>query len=88
MIVLAQSYSITMISHEFHRHKGSGAVIARCSQPEVGWLGWRSEEDETLLKAITQACAQTMIGLNKNAKPKVRFSSYPFCLTVPLRINL
>nr|XP_018911014.1 PREDICTED: myotubularin-related protein 3 isoform X2 [Bemisia tabaci] len=52
------------------RHKGSGAVIARCSQPEVGWLGWRSEEDETLLKAITQACAQTMIGLNKNAKPK------------------
>ncbi|KAI8442409.1 hypothetical protein MSG28_005923, partial [Choristoneura fumiferana] len=28
------------------RHRGNGAVIARSSQPEVGWLGWRSSEDE------------------------------------------
>lgn len=39
------------------RHRGNGAVIARCSQPEVGWLGWRSSEDEDLLKAIADACA-------------------------------
>lgn len=39
------------------RHAGNGAVIARCSQPEVGWLGWRSSEDEDLLKAIADACA-------------------------------
>ncbi|KAG8233522.1 hypothetical protein J437_LFUL013646, partial [Ladona fulva] len=39
------------------RHMGNGAVIARCSQPEVGWLGWRSSEDEDLLKAISDACA-------------------------------
>jgi len=40
------------------RHKGNGAVLARCSQPEVGWLGyWRSREDEYLLKAIAYACA-------------------------------
>ncbi|XP_046386116.1 myotubularin-related protein 3 isoform X1 [Ischnura elegans] len=39
------------------RHVGNGAVIARCSQPEVGWLGWRSSEDEDLLKAISDACA-------------------------------
>nr|CAD7201001.1 unnamed protein product [Timema douglasi] len=39
------------------RHTGNGAVIARCSQPEVGWLGWRSSEDEDLLKAIADACA-------------------------------
>lgn len=39
------------------RHSGNGAVIARCSQPEVGWLGWRSSEDEDLLKAISDACA-------------------------------
>ncbi|XP_071520324.1 phosphatidylinositol-3,5-bisphosphate 3-phosphatase MTMR3 isoform X3 [Panulirus ornatus] len=38
------------------RH-ANGAVIARCSQPEVGWLGWRSSEDEDLVKAITEACA-------------------------------
>ncbi|KAL7307138.1 hypothetical protein TKK_0000863 [Trichogramma kaykai] len=38
------------------RHVGNGAVIARSSQPEVGWLGWRSTEDEDLLKALTDAC--------------------------------
>lgn len=39
------------------RHKKNGAVIARCSQPEVGWLGWRSARDEQLLKALAEACA-------------------------------
>ena len=39
------------------RHVGNGAVIARSSQPEVGWLGWRSSEDEDLLKAISDACS-------------------------------
>ncbi|KAJ8964200.1 hypothetical protein NQ314_005069 [Rhamnusium bicolor] len=38
------------------RHSLNGAVIARCSQPEVGWLGWRSADDEELIKAISQAC--------------------------------
>lgn len=39
------------------RHKQSGAVIARSSQPEVGWLGWRNSKDEQLLKALADACA-------------------------------
>lgn len=39
------------------RHKKSGAILARCSQPEVGWLGWRNTKDEQLLKALTDACA-------------------------------
>ncbi|XP_044002775.1 myotubularin-related protein 3 isoform X3 [Aphidius gifuensis] len=39
------------------RHTGNGAVIARSSQPEVGWLGWRSDEDEELLKALSAACS-------------------------------
>lgn len=39
------------------RHKASGAIIARCSQPEVGWLGWRNANDEQLLKALVDACA-------------------------------
>lgn len=39
------------------RHRASGAVLARCSQPEVGWLGWRNPKDEQLLKAIADACA-------------------------------
>ena len=39
------------------RNTGNGAVLARCSQPEVGWLGWRSSEDEELVRAIAEACA-------------------------------
>ncbi|KAJ8668071.1 hypothetical protein QAD02_009734 [Eretmocerus hayati] len=39
------------------RHTKNGAVIARSSQPEVGWLGWRSGEDEDLLKALSDACS-------------------------------
>ena len=35
----------------------NGAVIARSSQPEVGWFGWRSDEDELLLKLLGTACA-------------------------------
>lgn len=42
--------------HTFCRHKASGAVIARCSQPEVGWLGWRNAKDEQLLSALSEAC--------------------------------
>ena len=38
------------------RHKRNGAVLGRCSQPEVGWLGWRSQEDETLLLSILNSC--------------------------------
>ncbi|XP_050311244.1 myotubularin-related protein 4 isoform X2 [Anthonomus grandis grandis] len=38
------------------RHTRNGAIIARCSQPEVGWFGWRSSDDEDLLKAISEAC--------------------------------
>ncbi|XP_044171154.1 myotubularin-related protein 4-like [Acropora millepora] len=39
------------------RHMINGAVIARSSQPIVGWLGWRSPEDEALLHAIGTSCA-------------------------------
>ncbi|XP_017154619.1 myotubularin-related protein 4 isoform X2 [Drosophila miranda] len=39
------------------RHQRSGAILARCSQPEVGWLGWRNTKDEQLLKALADACA-------------------------------
>ncbi|ODN00265.1 Myotubularin-related protein 3 [Orchesella cincta] len=39
------------------RHRGNGAVISRCSQPEVGWFGWRSAEDEELVQNIVIACA-------------------------------
>ncbi|XP_031780136.1 myotubularin-related protein 4 isoform X2 [Nasonia vitripennis] len=39
------------------RHVTNGAVIARSSQPEVGWLGWRKPEDEDLLKALSDACS-------------------------------
>lgn len=44
------------------RHRGNGAVIARCSQPEVGLLGWRSTPDEDLIKAIRKACRPESTG--------------------------
>lgn len=37
------------------RHRGTGAVIARSAQPEVGWLGWRSDEDELMLASFVTA---------------------------------
>ncbi|KAJ8312915.1 hypothetical protein KUTeg_010288 [Tegillarca granosa] len=40
------------------RDQRNGAVLVRCSQPELGWFGWRSIEDETLLQAIPLACLQ------------------------------
>ncbi len=38
------------------RNRRNGAVLGRCSQPEVGWLGWRSREDEKLLVTILNSC--------------------------------
>jgi myotubularin-related protein 3/4 len=31
-------------------------VLARSSQPTVGWLGWRNTQDEAMLKAIADSC--------------------------------
>ncbi|XP_069945444.1 phosphatidylinositol-3,5-bisphosphate 3-phosphatase MTMR3 isoform X3 [Cherax quadricarinatus] len=53
---VARFRSVRRIPAVVWRH-ANGAVIARCSQPEVGWLGWRSSEDEDLVKAIAEACA-------------------------------
>ncbi|XP_041972459.1 myotubularin-related protein 4 isoform X3 [Aricia agestis] len=50
------------------RHRGTGAVIARSSQPEVGWLGWRSSEDERLLAAYVAACNADRPHPNKQLK--------------------
>lgn len=55
--IVAKFRSSRRIPTVVWRHPGNGAVIARCSQPEVGWLGWRSADDEDLLKAISDACA-------------------------------
>ena len=38
------------------RHQRNGAVIARCSQPEISWWGWRNTEDEYLVTSIAKAC--------------------------------
>uniref|UniRef100_A0A4W5QMU7 phosphatidylinositol-3,5-bisphosphate 3-phosphatase n=1 Tax=Hucho hucho TaxID=62062 RepID=A0A4W5QMU7_9TELE len=39
-----------------YRHLRNGAVIARCSQPEISWWGWRNTEDEYLVTSIAKAC--------------------------------
>ncbi|XP_036385417.1 myotubularin-related protein 3-like [Megalops cyprinoides] len=40
-----------------YRHQSTGAVIARCGQPEVSWWGWRSADDEHLVQSIAKACS-------------------------------
>ena len=37
------------------RSVSNGAVLARSSQPNVGLLGWRLNEDELLVKAIAES---------------------------------
>ncbi|KAK0167358.1 hypothetical protein PV327_004765 [Microctonus hyperodae] len=54
--IVAKFRSSRRIPAVIWRHVNNGAVIARSSQPEVGWLGWRSPEDEALLKALSDAC--------------------------------
>ncbi|KAG5673821.1 hypothetical protein PVAND_003835 [Polypedilum vanderplanki] len=51
-----------------YRHP-SGAVIARSSQPEVGWLGWRNNKDEQLLKALADACSFDNGKINSSSLP-------------------
>uniref|UniRef100_A0AAY4EPB4 phosphatidylinositol-3,5-bisphosphate 3-phosphatase n=1 Tax=Denticeps clupeoides TaxID=299321 RepID=A0AAY4EPB4_9TELE len=40
-----------------YRHHRNGAVIARCSQPEISWWGWRNTDDEYLVTSIAKACS-------------------------------
>ncbi|KAM7033210.1 phosphatidylinositol-3,5-bisphosphate 3-phosphatase MTMR4 isoform 2-T6 [Acridotheres tristis] len=40
-----------------YRHMRNGAVISRCSQPEISWWGWRNADDEYLVTSIAKACA-------------------------------
>ena len=45
------------MSLTFFRNCQNGAVLVRCGQPEIGWLGWRNTDDEKFLEAIPLACA-------------------------------
>jgi myotubularin-related protein 3/4 len=49
------------------RHN-NGAIIARTSQPEVGWLFWRSKEDEKMIQAIINACKTTITNDSTNPR--------------------
>ena len=53
--LVAQFRSMRRFPSVVWRNTKNGAVIARCSQPEVGWLGWRCSQDEALLSAIAEA---------------------------------
>ena len=51
----------------------NGAVIARCSQPKVGWFSWRSQEDEGLLQALGAVCASSeTTGSTAETREKLR----------------
>ncbi|KRX71563.1 Huntingtin-interacting protein 1 [Trichinella sp. T6] len=61
------------------RHPKEGCVLVRCSQPESGILGWRSDSDETLLNMINSTASLkatpkdgallTPVETNKPVKP-------------------
>ena len=38
------------------RDTKTGVVLARSSQPEVGWLGWRNQDDESFFRALATSC--------------------------------
>lgn len=51
-------FIVAKVSHSsLRRHQTTGAVIARCGQPEVSWWGWRNADDEHLVQSIAKACA-------------------------------
>ena len=43
---------------QYFRDQRNGTVLVRCSQPELGFFGWRSTEDETMLESVPVACSQ------------------------------
>ena len=51
-----KKYKCYFTAYRRCRHAETGAVLARSSQPEVGWLGWRCAEDESYPRAVAAAC--------------------------------
>jgi hypothetical protein len=59
------------------RSKINGAVLARSSQPNVGLLAWRLNEDEQLIKAILDSCSSNNIkSLNNNINGSSSSNNY------------
>lgn len=56
-VVVSRLTSARLPRPPSHRHQSTGAVIARCGQPEVSWWGWRNADDEHLVQSIAKACA-------------------------------
>lgn len=52
----ASGRSFLFTDDVIYRHQKNGAVIARCSQPEISWWGWRNTDDEYLVTSIAKAC--------------------------------
>ncbi|XP_003377589.1 putative O-sialoglycoprotein endopeptidase [Trichinella spiralis] len=76
-------FPVVVIYYNFYasacRHPKEGCVLVRCSQPESGILGWRSDSDETLLNMINSTASLkatpkdgaplTPVETNKPVKP-------------------
>ena len=56
LIQVATFRSFHRIPTVVWRYKKNGCTISRSSQPEVGWLGWRSTHDENLIASIVSSC--------------------------------
>ena len=73
---VAQFRSARRVPAIVWRNTDNGAVLARCSQPEVGWLGWRSSEDEELIRAVAEACAYDSGTSRHSSGSDISSSSY------------
>ena len=52
---LQQNDFVTVIVIPICRDQSNGAVIARSGQPQVAFLGYRCDEDESLIRAIAES---------------------------------
>ncbi|XP_011406514.1 PREDICTED: myotubularin-related protein 3-like [Amphimedon queenslandica] len=88
LLQVSKFRSLSRLPAVVWRHKGNGCVLARASQPLVGFLGWRCQEDEQFLKALSKSChphAPPMEVMSHGEKITNGVGQTPSLLVVDLR---
>jgi hypothetical protein len=63
--IVQDSYRFFISFYKSHRHRENGAVIVRCSQPEVGWFFSRCLDDEFYLQNLGNVVAKPAVNGEK-----------------------